>query len=459
VTTVIERLSPQDLITLWPDEVGSWQDMGALAVLEGGRLRGADGGVRVGVVREIVGGRLHLTPRLRQVVYTPPRGLGRPVWVDAPDFDIAQHVKVHPAHVSGGEAQLLATVEGLRRRRLDPSRPLWEMWLLPEVGGGRIGLYLRVHHVLADGPAAVALLAAFLDAVPDVADLPAAPPQSWEPAARPSARDLLADNARRYGAALQGVVATVAHPRSLLAGVRAAASGVRGAASAGLAPRSSLNRPIGIDRGFAVVRSDLDRVKGIAHRHGATVNDVLLTAVAGGLRELLSARGEPVDGLVLRAVVPIALPHRRQERRQGNVLGQMIVPLPLGVVDPIGRLRLIAAETAVRKRRPSPRRPPVLRGRRMQHAAMGLAARQRAYNVYIANVHGPETLLYLAGSRLVDVLPVVPILGNLSLGVGALSYGGCFAIVAIGDRETCPDLDVFASAVDTTVQSLSGADA
>ena len=95
----------------------------------------------------------------------------------------------------------------------------------------------------------------------------------------------------------------------------------------------------------------------------------------------------------------------------------------------------------------------------MQHAAMGLAARQRAYNVYIANVHGPETLLYLAGSRLLDVLPVVPILGNLTLGVGALSYGGCFAIVAVGDRETCPDLDVFASAVDTTVQSLSGADA
>jgi WS/DGAT/MGAT family acyltransferase len=456
---VIERLSAQDLITLWPDEVGSWQDMGALAVLEGSRLRGEDGGVRVDEVRAIVGGRLHLTPRLRQVIYTPHWGLGRPVWVDAPVFDVARHVKVHPVPPPGDETQLLATVEELRRRRLDPRRPLWEMWLLPGIDGGRIGLYLRVHHVIADGPAAAALLAAFLDAVPDVADQATASSTSWKPAAQPSARDLLADNAHRLRATLEGATATVAHPRVLLNGVRAAASAVRAGASAGLAPHSSLNRPIGPDRRFAVVRSDIDRIKGIAHRHDATVNDVLLTAVAGGLRKLLRSRGEPVEDLVLRAVVPIALPHRQRERAQGNVLGQMIVPLPLGEPDPDRLLRLIAAQTAVRKQRPSPRRLPVLRGRRLQRSAMRMAARQRAYNVYVANVHGPETSLYLAGALLLDVLPVVPILGNLTLGVGALSYRGCFAIVTVADRDTCPDLDVFSSAVDAALQSWSGADA
>jgi WS/DGAT/MGAT family acyltransferase len=229
--------------------------------------------------------------------------------------------------------------------------------------------------------------------------------------------------------------------------------------TAGFAPRSSLNRPIGPDRRFAVVRSDLDQVKAIAHGSDATVNDVLLMAVAGGLRELLLSRGEPVDGLALRAVVPIALPHGDHERARGNVLGQMIVPLPVGVADPMRRLRLIADQTALRRRSPSPRRMPVLRSRRLQRAALRMAARQRAYNVYVANVHGPETPLYLAGSRLLDVLPLVPILGNLTVGVGALSYAGHFAIVAVGDRAACPDLNVFAAAVHATLQSWSGAGA
>jgi len=451
---VIERLSPQDLITLWPDEVGCLQDMGVVATV-GGRGPVADGGLLVDAVRARLGSRLHLAPRLRQVVHVPPPGLGRPLWLDAPAFDLADHVRVHPLAPPGNEAELLATVEGLRRRRLDPSRPLWQLWLLPGLSGDRIGVYVRVHHALADGSAAVALLAALLDAVPDPAVGLAAPGASWVPAPPPTGGELFVDNLRRAGAGLGDAITVCGRPRVLLRRARGAGSACRHACVEGLAPRSSLNRPIGPDRRLAIVRSDFDHVRDAARRHGATVNDILLDAVAGGLRELLRGRGEEVAGLTLRAWVPVALPHRREERLLGNALGEMIVPLPLGVADPVRRLGLIAGETAELRRTAGRRRAPVLRSRALQRAAMTIAAHQRAANVYVANVHGPVAPMYLAGAPVLEVAPVVPLLGNFTLGVGALSYVDQFTVMAVGDRSGCPDLPVFIEAVDADLQTLT----
>ncbi len=446
----IERLSPQDLITLWPEQVGCPQDMGALAVLDGGALTTDDGRVGIDVVRALVDGRLHLAPRLLQIVHTPPLGLGRPLWVDVPRFDVTHHVRQRTLPAPGKEAQLLTTVEELRRTPLDPSRPLWEMWLLPGMSDNRIGLYLRVHHVLADGPAFVALLGAILDASPDHATDPS-PPRA--PAAPPPARDLLEDNLHHYGAALRRGAAAVAHPGDLRPRMRAAAVAIRSTGFTTRAPRSSLNQPIGRGRRLVIVRSDLTHIKDAAHQHGASINDLLLTAVAGGLRALLHSRGEPIDNLVMRAIVPIALPHQSQSRQHGNLLGQMIIPLPLGVADPVERLRQIATETSKQKRNAAPRHLPVLRSHTLQRAAMRAATHQRAYNVYVANIHGPATPLYLAGAELLDALPIVPLLGNLTLGVGASSYAGQFNIVAVGDQSTCPDVQVFANALETALDS------
>ncbi len=163
----MERLSPQDLITLWPDEVGYQQDMGVLAVMDARELPAGIGAGQLDEVHDHVDGRLYLAPRLRQVVHTPPPGLGRPLWVDATRFDIADHVRAHPLPTGSDDAVLRATVLTLGRHPLDGSRPMWEMWLLPGLRDERVGLFLRVHHVLADGPAALTLLGAFLDLVPD----------------------------------------------------------------------------------------------------------------------------------------------------------------------------------------------------------------------------------------------------------------------------------------------------
>jgi diacylglycerol O-acyltransferase / wax synthase len=293
----MERLTAQDRLMLWPDEYGWPDDIGALAILDGTRLLDGDGRVRIDEVRRRIEPRLQLVPRFRQLLYRPRWGLGWPLWVDAPSFDLADHVRVHPLAAPGNEAQLLAVCAQLRRRRLDPSRPLWQAWLLPGLPEGRVGLYLRVHHVMADGISGVAAFGALLDLTAEVTT-PVAPPP-WAPAPIPTASELLHDNLRRRRQGLQRAWSGLAQP-----GRARRASPAWRELLAERAPRTSLNRPIGADRGLAIVRSRLEPAKQVAHAHQAKVNDVVLAAVAGGLRQLLGHRGEDVQELVLRVAVP-----------------------------------------------------------------------------------------------------------------------------------------------------------
>jgi len=155
-TPVLERLTASDLFLLLWDDYGWSTDIGGLAILDGTSLLDHDGQVRIEAIREQLEPRLHLVPRFRQLLYRPRPGLGWPLWVDAPRFDFADHVRVHPVAAPAGETQLLQACQELARQRLDPARPLWELWLLPGLPDRRVGAYLRLHHALADGAAALA---------------------------------------------------------------------------------------------------------------------------------------------------------------------------------------------------------------------------------------------------------------------------------------------------------------
>jgi diacylglycerol O-acyltransferase len=435
----MDRLSAQDLMMLWPEELGWSQDIGALAILDGRRLLDADGRFQIQTAREQIQGRLHLVPRFRQLLCRPAYGLGWPLWIDAASIDLAEHVRVFPLEAPAGEAQLLLACEELRHRRLNPSRPLWELWFLPGLPDGRVGLFMKVHHAIADGVAGIAALGAFVDIIPDV---PKTEAPLWTPAATPSTRELFDDNVRRRLQELARTLTRLGHPTETVRQVRRGWPAAREAFVEARAPRTSLNRRIGSHRRFALVRSDLDLVKQIAHAHNATVNDVLMVVLAGGLRELLVGRGERVDGLVLRAFVPVSLHTEQPGQARGNLDGAMVVPLPVGEADDVRRLRLIAAETAQRKTRRRPQGGTLFRNVPIQRAALRLAARQRVMNTYAANVPGPPVPLYFAGVPVLEVFPVVPIMGNVSLGVGALSYAGQFNLTAVADQELCPDLEV-----------------
>jgi diacylglycerol O-acyltransferase / wax synthase len=448
----LDRLSAADLSMVWPEDYGWPQDIGAIAVLDGSSLVDAQGGFRIEEVRDQIGRRLHLLPRFRQRLYMPRRGLGWPLWADAQSVDLADHVRVAPLRPGADEAEFLAACERLRRRPLDRSRPLWELWFLPGLTEGRIGLFMKLHHAVADGVAGVAAFGALLDFTPD-----APPPSSpqWTPAPVPSDGELFRDNVSRRSQAGQALLSRLTHPGDTVREIRRGWPAVREAFGEGRAPATSVNRRVGSDRRLAFVRSRLDVVKGVAHAHGGKVNDVLLTAVAGGLGELLRSRGERVEGLVLRAMVPVSLHEKESGQARGNLDGAMVVPLPIGEPDDVRSLRWIAAETARRKQKPRPPGGTLFRNGLIQRAFMRHSARQRFMNVYVANVPGPPVPLYLGGTPLLEVFPVVPIMGNMTLGIGALSYAGQFNITVVADRDECPDVGVFVEGVRSSLDELA----
>jgi diacylglycerol O-acyltransferase / wax synthase len=448
----MERLGAQDLASVAGDDAGWPWDIGAIGLLDGTGLVDGDGLFRIEAVRRVIEPRLHLVPHSRQLLYRPPPGLGWPLWVDATSFDIADHVRVFPLAAPAGRAQLLAACEQLRRHRLDRSRPRWEAWFLPGLAGGRVGVFLRMHHAMADGVAGVAAFSALFDPAAE------APVPPWTPAPVPSARELLRDNARRRARELGRALSGLMDPGGMLRQARHTwpawleAVGQR-------APSTSLNRGrIGLDRRLALVRGDLGAAKKIARAHGGTVNDVVLAAVAGGLRDLLLARGEPAGDLVLRASVPVSLHHEQSGRPQGNQVGWMVVPLPVGEPSHVRRLELIAAETAERKQNAHPQMTSgIFRFILAQRAFSHLLPHQRYLNIFVTNVPGPQAPLYLAGAPLLEVFPVLAITGNMALGAAVMSYAGQLNLTAVADRDRCPDVEVFAEGVRRVLDELGAA--
>jgi WS/DGAT/MGAT family acyltransferase len=450
----VERLSADDRLILWPDEV--WpQDIGALGVLDGTSLLDSDGRFRIEAAKQAVEARLHLLPRFRQVLYEPRRGLGGPLWVDARAFDLDDHVRVERLGFPGDEPELLRAVERLRRRRLDKSRPFWEMWFLTGLPDQRIGLFIRLHHVVADGIAGVAELGVLLDAAPSSATTVAQP---WTAEPWPSARHLLVDNLQRRLGKLGSGLTKTTHPAAMLRRARAAVPAMRELLTEEPGPQTSLNQVIGQDRTLALMRSRLEMVNDVAHMHGATVNDVLLALIAGGLRGLLRNRGEPIEGLILPIYVPVSLRRGRSGQDGGNLISQMVVHLPLGIADPSRRLRQIALETAKRKAIGRPSLGTMFHSKLVRGTMLKLIVRQRV-NVVSADLPGPLASLYFAGAQLIEVFPLLNLLGTESLGVGALSYAGQFNIMAVGDADIYPDIDVFAASAGDDLRALVDATA
>ncbi len=451
-TRGLERLTASDLFLLLWEDYGWSTDIGGLAILDGTSLLDEDGNVRVDAVRRDLEPRLHSVPRFRQLLCRPRLGLGWPLWVDAPSFNLADHVRVHPLAAPGDQDQLLRTCQQLARRPFDPARPLWELWLLPGLPDRRVGALLKLHHVLADGPAAMAAFGALLDQTADPPDQGAPP---WTPAPSPSPGELLRDNLRRRRQELGRGWSGLVDPSRTLRLARRALPAWREVLTEKPAPRTSLNHPVGPERRLAIVRGRLDPAKRIAHVHHAKVNDVVLAAVAGGLRQLLAGRGEDVEGLVQRAMVTISRHEQRPGDARGNKPGWMMVPLPLGEPDPVGRLTLIAAHTGARKDKARPEAGSgifrFVAGQRVWYRHF---PRQRSVNLVISNMPGPPMRLYLAGAALLEVFPLLPPMGNLTLVVAALSYAGQINITAAADQDSCPDVEVFADGVRSALYDL-----
>jgi diacylglycerol O-acyltransferase / wax synthase len=450
----IDRLTALDRVMLGASRI--WpQDIGALAILDGTTLLDSTAHLRMEQHCRAIEARLHLVPRFRQIIHVPRWGLGGPLWVDDQSFDIDQHLREFPVPPPGGDAELLDVVEHLRRQPLDMSRPPWDIAFLTGLPDQRVGMFVRIHHTIADGMAAMITVASFLDATPDK---PVGSAPAWNPAPLPSPRELLADNVARHLRSLARAASALTHPRITLSHVRDTWPAFRELVTEEPATSTSLDRMVGPNRDLALIRSNLDNVKAVGHAFDATVNDVLLAATAGGVRALLRGRGEPVDDTTVRIYVPVSLRRGLTGPQQGNLIAQMAIPLRLGESDPARRLQEIVSETTRRKAKTRTPLGVLMNGRIVRRLMLKAVMRQRV-NLTSASIPGPPMPLYLAGARILEVFPVLPLIANEPLGIGALSYAGGLNIGIAADRDAFPDLDVFAAGVRDelgALESLTG---
>ena len=275
----------------------------------------------------------------------------------------------------------------------------------------------------------------------------------------PSGWALTADNLQGRAAALAAALARLRHPGRLQAQARLLAGAWRMVRDGRRPPRRSpLRRPLGGRRRLVLARARLAVVKQVAHAHQATVNDVLLAAVAGGLRELLLAREVPVQGLALRASVPVALRGATASAALGNQVGLMVVPLPVGEPDVVRRLWWVTQATTQRKQRPE-----VLAGLRPVGSLTVLRAlnrysrHQHLVDVFVTNVPGPQQPLFVVGARLLEAFPVVQVAGNVPLSVAVLSYDSQLNIGVQSDPDALPEVEVFADGLRRSLEELYAA--
>jgi WS/DGAT/MGAT family acyltransferase len=445
-----DRLSALDAAFLHIERDGLPIHVGSVATFEGGPLLDDRGELRLDELRAQVAARLDVLPRLRRRAAHPPLGLGRPCWVDDPDFDVANHVDV--VDLPGADLEALrGYAEELIAARLPADRPLWNLRFVTGLTEGRIGLIERVHHALVDGVSGVDVATVLLDLTPEVRP-PA--PATWRPTPAPTpvalaASGLVAQATAPLRAARSALGALV-HPIHLVGRAVEAADALRTLAQDGpVAPRSSLNRPIGPARRLAWISTRLDDVKQAGRTHGATANDVVLASVAHGLRGLLLERGQIIDGDdVLKVLVPVSLRDAAHRGALGNQVGALVLRLPIGIGDPVERLEAVALATRRLKHRreattaqlllgaadllPAPLVSPIAR----------LTETQRVVNVIVTNVPGPAVPLYCLGARMLEAFPVVPLGGNLSVSIAILSYDGALSIGITADPDLVPDLEV-----------------
>ena len=450
ITTAIDRLTIEDRMMLavsraWP------QDIGALAILDGNLLLDEGGQFRLDAVRDVVVSRLHLVPRLRQVIRTPRRGRGGPYWADAQAFELARHVQELRLAPPASERELQRAVEKLRAQRFERRHPLWRMWFLTGLPDGKVALFVKVHHTVGDGLAAMTIISTFLDSAPSV--LPS-PPQPWVPRRAPLPSQLVADNLQRRLSAISRTLWLLARPLTMVRTVRAAWPATRELLAEAPGDRTSIDRVVGQGRRLALVQADYRTVRRIGRTVGASVNDVLLAATAAGVRRLLVSRGEDVAGVAVRTYVPVSLRRRLRGPQQGNEIGQMAVPLSLGEADEVDRLRGIAAETRRRKAKRRPALGALFRGRLAAKLLLKLVIAQRV-NVTTASIPGPRQRAYFAGAPVLDVFPVLPLVGNEPIGVGAVSYAGTFNIGVTADRDAVPDIETLAAGMRDELAALA----
>lgn len=435
-----ERLNGLDTAFLSLERDATPMQLGALAMFRPSRP------TSVAQVAGLLAERACGVPRLRHIVrrsWFPP---GSAIWIEDPRFRPEDHIHVH--HLDGGGATAAAELTSqLMARPLPRDRPLWELHVMSGFDADRFGVLVAFHHAFADGLGGLEIGIALLDDVAGASPRRARTRSDGDRPVPEPTRRRLADGARQFAA---GAGESLGIAASVLRSARLPA------------PGSPLMISSSGRRGLALAGMDLAQVRRIRMRHGGTANDVMLAVVAGALRQWIEGRGQAVDGLTLRALIPVSSRARSGSRVPGNQMSGYLCDLPVGEPDPVLRLRSIRhamerSKAAGTRRGPgaipllAAQLPPALH--RVAAPAAGQAA-SLLFDLLVTSVPLPGVPLRLAGAELAEVYPVPPLAPSHALGVAMSSYRGSAYVGLHVDRDAMPDLDGLAAAFPASARTL-----
>ncbi len=445
----MRRMTPLDASFLARDSATQPRQVASLAILEQGDLP-----LTHERLLRVIAERIDLVPRYRQVARPVPL-VGTPVWTDDPQFDLGLHVRLSALPKPGGVPALRDLVGRLVARRLDPTRPLWELYLVEGMDDGRVALLFKAHQALVDGSETIDLAQVLLEETPHERDLPEA---GWTPRSSPSTAELVASSVRRNVTHPgEGLGVAEYHLRKVLGRTPAV---VPGQPSFGHALTASL----GQHRRFATVSAALDDHRLVRDAHGGTVNDVVLATIAGGLRGWMLTRGEALSPSTrVRALVPMSvsdedgLPTTFGTKVRGHLLS-----LPVGEANPVVRLHQVSYALKGHRETGSAVAANRLAGLpgfatstfHAVGARVGETETGRGYQLLVTNVPGPQEPVYMAGQRLSEVYPALPLTGHRALAIGVTSYAGRVFYGLVGDHDAMSDLDVLAQCLDEALVEL-----
>jgi diacylglycerol O-acyltransferase / wax synthase len=413
-------------------------------------------------------GRLHLVPRYRQRLAHVPLGQGRPVWADDPHFNPYYHIRHTALPKPADDAALKRLAGRLFSQRLDRSKPLWEIWMVQSMSGGRFALVAKTHHALVDGISGVDITTVLFDTARE--PTPTAQPSPWSAKPLPGPAKLLGEALIERSTVpaemVRGGRALLRAPRRAIAQVKDGLTSIGATTIAGIsapAPPSPFNVEIGPHRRYTFLDADLANFKAIKDSLGGTLNDVVLTSVSLALGRYLRNRDFDTEGLVLKAMVPVSVRTKAQRGALGNQVAAMWAPLPVGVENPAECLSKVTAAMDDLKQSGQAVGAQVLTNLAgfapptILSQAARLQAKQPFFNLVVTNVPGPQFPLYLLGQRLEVLYPVVPLAQRQALGIAVMSYDGHLGFGLLGDYDALPELDAIALDLKWAIGSLSRA--
>ncbi|MCP3973683.1 MAG: wax ester/triacylglycerol synthase family O-acyltransferase [bacterium] len=412
-------------------------------------------------IRELIEERIHLLPPFRRRLVTVPFEVDQPYWIEDPDFDLDFHLRHIAVPAPGGDEQLAALVARIHERPLDRARPLWEIYVIEGLEGGRVATLTKLHHAAIDGVSGAEILTILLDPTPEGRHIEP-PKRAWRPDKIPSQASLLMRSgvtaalqpakAIRLGVDVVKAIPALKPLTTIPALLGRGGDGADVLSSPTLvAPHCILNDPITAHRRWAFGSLPLDEVKEIKDRLGVTVNDVVISISAGAVRQWLIDH-DALPERSLQAMVPISIRTPDDDGELGNNVSAMIARIGTHLEDPHERIEFVHGAMTIAKEQHSATpatllqdfaqfAPPAIAARAARWVFRhGRAGKIAPFNLVISNIPGPDFPLYLAGAQLLGHYPVSAIIDGAALNITLHSYMGdlCFGIVA--DRDLAPDL-------------------